>query len=165
MNSSFCRKRAIRSSSRYCFQRRSCSREPWPRGDSPRGTGCRQPCEPCGGKRGTGWDSQGSLQQHLELSSAFCPSVIPQPRWPPTGAPQRGPSLYPTAQGKRDKGGQGITAPWEGGQGRGDGYPTWEPLGAPFAEHRLAQIFNFKPWWCAIADPGVEAQERCPSLL
>lgn len=28
MNSSFCRKSAIRSSSRYCFHRRSCSREP-----------------------------------------------------------------------------------------------------------------------------------------
>lgn len=55
MNSSFCRKSAIRSSSRYCFHRRSCSREPWPRGMSPRGTGCRQPWEPWGGKHGTGW--------------------------------------------------------------------------------------------------------------
>lgn len=53
MNSSFCRKRAILSSSRYCFQRRSCSREPWPRGSSPRGSACRLPCEPWGGKHGS----------------------------------------------------------------------------------------------------------------
>lgn len=56
MNSSFCRKSAIRSSSRYCFHRRSCSREPWPRGMSPRGTGCRQPWEPWGGKHG--WEGR-----------------------------------------------------------------------------------------------------------
>lgn len=100
MNSSFCRKSAIRSSSRYCFHRRSCSREPWPRGAS------RQPWEPwTGGKHGRGrWVASvpaparagRSLQQHLRLSLAFCSSVTPlhaQPQRPSTAAPQRGPSL------------------------------------------------------------------------
>lgn len=95
MNSSFCRKSAIRSSSRYCFHRRSCSREPWPRGASPRGTGCRQPWEPwAGGKHGRGRSvvsvpapvrAGGFLQQRFRLSSAFCSSVTPMTGCSPAG--------------------------------------------------------------------------------
>lgn len=78
---------------------------------------------------------RGSLQQHLGLSSAFCPSVtpqLPQPRWPPTAAPQRGPSLLcPTAQGtvlqKGQRGtGQHCLCPL----GRGAGRRGWTSHGS-----------------------------------
>lgn len=121
MNSSFCRKSAIRSSSRYCFHLLSCSSEPWPRGTSPLGTGCRQPGEPwAGGRQGRGWARPWDLAPHKAPQS---PPLYADPgilllRAVGSGVPASL-SNSPTRRGTPQPGQRGHWAPPQGGGARG----------------------------------------------
>lgn len=148
MNSSFCRKSAIRSSSRYCFHLLSCSSEPWPRGTSPLGTGCRQPGEPwAGGRRGRGWARPWDLAPHKAPQS---PPLYADPgilllQSVGSGVPASL-SNSPTRRGTPQPGQRGHWAPPQGGGARGwhqhgTARSRCAPGGAR-SQSLLANIFN-----------------------
>lgn len=92
------------------------------------------------------------------LSSAFCPLCHTAAPPAPLGCCSPEGSLPPLPHSPGQcpaKGTKGDRAApplplGKGDRAEGMDKPTWEPLGAPFAEHRLVQVLNFKPfkWGC-----------------